>query len=52
MPIRALTKVSIKANRIDTRAPKITRARTSRAWSSVPSQLTLEGGLGAGVFRS
>ncbi|MCY1448048.1 hypothetical protein D9M71_646950 [compost metagenome] len=52
MPISALTNVSIKANRIETRAPKITRANTSRAWSSVPSQFTFDGGLGAGLFRS
>jgi hypothetical protein len=31
MPISALMAVRIRANRIDTRAPKITRANTSRA---------------------
>jgi len=52
MPTTALMAVRIKANRMEIRAPKITRASTSRAWSSVPSQLLLLGGLGAGCVRS
>ena len=48
----ALMAVKARANRIDTRAPKITRANTSRDWSSVPSQFTADGGLGAGRVSS
>ncbi|MNN36070.1 hypothetical protein D3C81_1499460 [compost metagenome] len=52
MPISVLIAVSARANSIDTRVPYSTRASTSRAWSSVPSQLTADGGLGAGTNKS
>ena len=39
--------VRVKPNRTEMRKPWMTRASTSRAWSSVPSRFRAEGGEGA-----